>query len=276
MTATATTTAPPSHDRRSWHGAGVGVQVLVLTARSLRPLMKDPATIVFNLVQPLFMLVLFSQVFGKAMTGTVAAQGGNYINYLMPAMLVTTGIGAALQAGLTLITDLRSGMLSRLRAMPIRQGSVLFGRATAYLLRTFVQLIVLLVAGTLLFGFSPAGGLFGTLGAVLLALLVSWTLSWLFLAIAAWVRRLEVMQGLGFFAMYPLMFASSAFVPAGSLSAWLRVIAVVNPLTYAVNASRGLALALPAGGAVLAALATNALFCSAAIAIAIKGFRRPL
>lgn len=276
---TTITTAPPgtaAPAQRRWRGASYPTQILVLTGRSLRAVVKDPRVVVFSLLQPLIMLVLFSQVFGKAMMGNVAAQGGSYINYLMPAILVTTGIGAAMQSGVGLVSDMKNGVIARFRALPIGMSSVLIARSLSDLARTAVQLIVLLSVASLVFGFDPAGGLGGTLGAFGLALFVSWSLSWIFLALGAWLRKEEVMQSIGFLAMFPLMFASSAFVPVQALPDWLGVVAKINPLTYAVDASRNLSLALPTGTGVLSALATSALLCVIGIAIAVRGFRRPL
>ena len=265
----ATTAARP----QSWRGSSFPTQVLVLTGRSLRALLGDPRVVIFSLLQPLVMLVLFSQVFGKALTGSVAGQGGSYINYLLPAILVTTGIGAATQSGVGLITDMKNGVLNRFRALPIRLGSVLVARSLADLVRTAVQLVVLLLAAVVLFDFSPAGGVFGALG---LALLVSWSLGWAFLALASWVRKEEVMQSIGFLAMFPLMFASSAFVPMAALPGWLQLVATINPLTYAIDASRHLALAMPVGGGVLSAAGTSGLVLVLGAAAALRGFRRPL
>jgi ABC-2 type transport system permease protein len=275
VTVPETTDEPILRSRRDWHGAGVVTQVRVLTGRSLRALIKDPRVIIFSLLQPLIMLVLFSQVFGKAMLGSVAGQGGSYINYLMPAILVTTGIGSSLQSGVGLITDMKNGVLARFRSLPIRLGSVLLARSLADLVRTAAQLVILLLAATVLFDFSPAGGFLGVLGALLLSLLVSWSLTWVFLAIASWVRKEEVMQSVGFLAMFPLMFASSAFVPVSALPGWLQVVATINPLTYAVNASRNLSLAMPIGNGVVSALATSALLCVVGVGFALRGFRRP-
>lgn len=259
-----------------WRGSSFPTQVLVLTGRSLRALLGDPRVVIFSLLQPLVMLVLFSQVFGKALMGSVAGQGGTYINYLLPAILVTTGIGAATQSGVGLITDMKNGVLNRFRALPIRLASVLVARSIADLVRTAVQLVVLLLAAVLLFGFSPAGGVLGTLGALGLALLVSWSLGWAFLALASWVRKEEVMQSIGFLAMFPLMFASSAFVPMAALPNWLQLVAEINPLTYAIDASRHLALAMPVGTGVLSAAATSGLVLFLGAAAAVRGFRRPL
>ncbi|WP_017973221.1 ABC transporter permease [Actinopolyspora halophila] len=279
---TTTLTAPrdrsegTEHDRRDWHGANVWTQVTVLTGRSLRAVLRDPRIVVFSLLQPLIMLTLFSQVFGKALMGSIASQTDSYINYLMPAILVTTGIGASLQSGVGLITDMKNGVLGRFRALPIRLGTVLVARSLADLFRTAVQLVVLLLAASVLFGFAPEGGLTGTVSAWLLALLVSWSLTWVFLAIASWVRKEEVMQSVGFLAMFPLMFASSAFVPLDALPGWLRIVARINPLTYAVDASRDLCLALPVGSGVWSALGTSVLLLVIGAVFAVRGFRRPL
>ncbi|ASU77494.1 ABC transporter permease [Actinopolyspora erythraea] len=263
-----------SPDRANWHGASVWTQIVVLTGRSLRAVVKDPRIVVFSLLQPLIMLTLFSQVFGKALMSSI--QTGSYINYLMPAILVTTGIGASLQSGVGLITDMKNGVLGRFRALPIRMGSVLLARSLADLFRTAVQLVILLCAAAVLFGFSPEGGFLGTFSAWLLALMVSWSLTWVFLAIASWVRKEEVMQSVGFLAMFPLMFASSAFVPLDALPNWLSVVARVNPLTYAVDASRDLSLALPVGTGVLSAVGASAVLLVVGAFFAVKGFRRPL
>jgi ABC-2 type transport system permease protein len=202
--------------------------------------------------------------------------GVSYIDYLMPAILVTTGVGAALQSGIGLVSDMKNGVLARLRSLPINPGSVLIARSLSDLIRTAIQLVILLAAAVLLFDFSPAAGLLGVVPAFLLALAVSWALSWVFLAVGAWVRNAESMQSVGFLAMFPLMFASSAFVPIDGLPGWLRVIATINPLTYAVDASRNLALGLPVGSGVVAALAASAGLLLVGAVAAVRGFRRPL
>lgn len=278
MTTTARpmTTAATRTRRGTWRGAGFATQIRVLTGRSLTALVNDPRLIVFSMLQPLIMLTLFSQVFGKAMLGSVGAIGGSYINYLMPAILVTTGIGAALQSGVGLITDMKNGVLARFRALPISMTSVLIARSMADLTRTTVQLVILLIAAALLFGFAPAGGLVGIVAALLLSLFVAWSLTWVFLALACWVRKEEAMQSIGFLAMFPLMFASSAFVPLKVLPTWLQVVGTINPLTYAINASRNLTLALPVGTGVLAAVLTSVLLAVLGIGFAIAGFRRPI
>lgn len=259
-----------------WRGTGTTQQIGILTGRSLRALMGDPKLVAFSVLQPLIMLLLFSQVFGSMASSANFPAGVSYIDYLMPAILVTTGVGAALQSGIGLVSDMKNGVLARLRSLPINPGSVLVARSLSDLIRTAIQLVILLTAAVVLFDFSPAGGLLGVAPAFLLALAVSWALSWVFLAVGAWVRNAESMQSVGFLAMFPLMFASSAFVPIDGLPGWLRVIATINPLTYAVDASRNLALDLPVGSGVVAALAASAGLLLVGAVAAVRGFRRPL
>ena len=274
---TATMTTPdiaPALPR--WRGTGLIDQIAILTGRSLRALVNDPKLLVLSLLQPLIMLLLFSQVFGSMAGGAAFPAGVSYIDYLMPAILVTSGVGAALQSGIGLVTDMKNGVLGRLRSLPVSNVSVLVARSLSDLVRTAVQLVVLLLAATVLFDFSPAGGVLGVLPAFLLALAVSWALSWVFLAVGAWVRNAESMQTVGFLAMFPLMFASSAFVPVDGLPVWLRVVATINPLTYAVDASRNLALGLPVGNGVVGALAASVGLLVVGVVAAVRGFRRPL
>lgn len=271
-----TATVESTLTRQPWRGTGIGRQIGILTGRSLRALISDPKLVIFSVLQPLIMLLLFSQVFSSMAQTASFPAGVSYINYLMPAILITTGVGASLQSGIGLVTDMKNGVLARLRSLPLDPSSVLVARGLSDLIRTAIQLVILLVSAVVLFDFSPTGGLTGVLFAFLLALAVSWSLSWIFIAVGTWVRNAESMQSLGFLAMFPLMFASSAFVPLDGMPGWLRVIATINPLTYAVDASRNLALAMPVGYGVVAALALAAGLTVVGIVTAVRGFQRPL
>jgi ABC-2 type transport system permease protein len=265
----------PVETRSAWRGSGFGTQVLVLTQRSLRALVSDPRMVFFSLLQPLIMLTLFSQIFSSIANTPGFPAGVNYIDYLMPAILVNTAMQSALQAGVGLVTDMKNGVLARFRSLPIRMGSVLVARSLSDLVRTAIQLLVMMLFAVLVFGFSPAGGILGVGAALALSLLVGWGLGWVFLAIASWLRNAELMQTVGFLAMFPLMFASSAYVPISGLPGWLQTFANLNPLTHAVDAARGLALAQPVTG-VAAAIITSLVIAAVGGAFAVKGFRKPL
>lgn len=273
---TATMARPETPDVRvPWQGSGLLTQILVLTGRSLRPVLRDPRTLVFSLMQPLLMLVLFSQVFRIIAEGPAFPKGVAYIDYLLPAIMVTTATMVGVQAGVGLTSDMKNGVLARFRSMPVSPAAVLVARSIADLTRGLIELIVMLLAAALLFGFAPAGGLFGVLGALLLALAVGWSLGWLFLAAAAWLRESTTAQMVGMMALFPLQFASSAFVPIQSLPGWLQVVAEVNPISYAINASRDLALGNPVGSGVSSALLVSAGIALVGATLAVRGFKRP-
>jgi ABC-2 type transport system permease protein len=255
-------------------GSGVLTQVRVLTGRSLRRL-RDPRIVVMSLVQPMIMMTLFSQVFQGIAASPGFPTGVNYIDYLLPAIMVTTASQAAMWSGAGLATDLKNGALARFRTLPISMTSVLVGRSLFDLVRSAIQLIVLAVAATALYGYDPAGGIVGTGIAVLIGLAVGTGVSWVFLALASWVRNVELMQMLGFLVIFPLMFASSAFVPIAGLPPWLQVVATANPLTYAIDAARGWALAEPVLGTTLSALLAAGVLIFGAAAVAARGVRKP-
>lgn len=258
-----------------WIGARVRVQISVLCGRTLRILVNDPQLVLFSLAQPLIMLTLFSQVFASIANTASFPAGVSYVDYLMPAILVTTGIGSAMQSGVSLVSEMDNGLLKRLRVMPVAPSAVLLARSLADVIRTAVQLAILAVAAVLLFGFRPAGGILGTFTSVLLTLYVNWSLTWIFLALAARLRSPDAMQMAGSLAMFPLMFASSAYVPVDALPEWLRAVAVVNPLTYAVDAARALTMSTPAGLELLAACLTSLVIAAAGMHVAVRAFRRP-
>ncbi|ACU35078.1 ABC transporter permease [Actinosynnema pretiosum subsp. pretiosum] len=271
-----TLAAPPTATARSrWRGTGFGTQVLVLTQRSLRALVSDPRMILFSVLQPLVMLALFSQIFSSIAQTPGFPAGVDYIDYLLPAILVNTAMQSALQAGVGLVSDMKNGVLARFRSLPIRPGSVLVARSLSDLVRTTGQLLLMVLFAAVLFGFSPSGGVVGVGAALLLALAVGWGLGWVFLAVGAWLRNTELMQTVGFLAMFPLMFASSAYVPVGNLPGWLQAVASLNPLTHAVDAARSLSLAQPAEG-VLSALVATAVLAAAGWWAAERGFKRPM
>jgi len=259
---------------RNWRGSGLVTQVRLLTARSLRTLVTDPRSVMLALLQPVILLVLFSQVFKSLASTSSFPAGVSYIDYLVPAILVNTAMQSALLSGVGLTTDMTNGVVARFRAMPISMGSVLTARSITDLIRAFVQLALMITLAVLLFGFAPAGGAPGVIATVALALAVSWGLGWVFLAVATWLRNADLMQNIGFLVMFPLMFASSAFVPIAALPGWLQAVAQANPLTYAINAARDLTLGRAAGSAPAVAAGLTLALAAAGFAVAFEGIRR--
>ncbi|WNE94155.1 ABC transporter permease [Streptomyces luomodiensis] len=260
----------------AWHGSGPGTQLLILTQRSVKAHLAHRRTLVLAMLQPVFMLLLLSQVFGSIVDLGHLPDGVSYLDYLLPALLVTTGIGPAIASGIGLVRDMDNGAVARLRTLPINASLLLFARSFADLLRSTAQLAILVVVAVVFMGADPAGGALGLIAALLLTCVVVWALTWIFLALAAWLRSAEAMQSTAYLVTFPLMFASSAFVPVDRMPGWLQVLATCNPLSYAMDASRALCLDQPLGAQVWSSLAASALVALAGSSAAVWGFRRPL
>ncbi|XVS61923.1 ABC transporter permease [Actinosynnema sp. CA-299493] len=249
--------------------------MLVLTSRSVRVYLGDPRLVVLGVLQPLLVFLVFSQLFGGMLQSSARFPPGvSYLDYLLPAIMMTTGIGSALQSGVGLVEDLANGIVVRLRSMPVRPVAVLLARSAGDLMNLTGQLFLLLALALVISAGVPAGGLAGLLGAFLMTMAIGWSLGWVFLAIATWLRNASAMQSIGMMAMFPLMFASSAYVPLAGLPDWLRLVALVNPLTHGVDAIRGLVLGTSVGHSVWFALAAGACVCLVSVRIAVRGFTR--
>ncbi|HWE89933.1 MAG TPA: ABC transporter permease [Pseudonocardiaceae bacterium] len=239
---------------RPWSSSGFGSQVWVLTVRSLRTVFGDFKLVFFGLLQPVVLLLLFSQVFKGVGSLPSVSVYRTYVNYLMPATLVNIAMTTAMSSGVGLLAEIYTGFIGRLRAMPINMLSVLVARTLSDAVRLAVQLVVIVVAAVLFLDFRPAGVL-GITAATALSVVAGWGLGWLFVAIATWQNKPETMQAVSFIVMFPLMFASNAYMPVQALPGWLQLVAKGNPLTYVISAERELSLGLPIDSALPIALA---------------------
>ncbi|WP_216206337.1 ABC transporter permease [Amycolatopsis aidingensis] len=257
-----------------WPGSGLATQVFMLTARAVRPL-RQPGMVFASLIEPLIILLLFGGVFQVLGTVPSFPDGVDYIDYLMPAVLVIATLTNGVNSGTALINDLRNGMITRLRAMPIRLLSVLLARSFADSVRALSQLVLISVLSALIFGFAPPGGLLGTLGAVLIAVLIGWTISWVFITLAAVLRNGQILTAITTVVTFPLMFASNAFITLEALPGWLRVIAEVNPVSHAISTARDAALGTVQFGQVLQTMGICLLAVTLLATIANRAFKRP-
>jgi ABC-2 type transport system permease protein len=268
--------APASATRARWPGSSVGAQILILTDRSLRALIREPQLVVFGLMQPVILLFLFTQVFANLLMTPHFPQGISYVDYLVPAVLIDNAVQSSLQSGVGLVEDLKNGVVSRLRSLPIQPASLLIARSLSDLCRSAVQIVLILVLAIALLGYTPKGGITGILISIGLTLVVSWALGWVFLAVGTWIRKAEPMQTINGIALFPLMFASSAYVPVADLPTWLQIVARANPLTYAVDATRAVALGIPGSTALAPAVVISLVIVVVSFGFAVLGFRRPL
>ncbi len=230
---------------------------------------RQPEMLSFAVIMGVFFLLLFNYVFGGAI-GTGA--GVDYLQFLVPGVLVITALQGAQQTSTGLAADLAQGVTRRFKSLPMTQGAVIAGRTVADAARNAVSLI-LVVPVALLMGYRFAS-VAGAVAAIALTVVVGYAFSWLGAAIAAKVRDPEMVGMLSMFWLFPLMLASTAFAPAQSMPGWLQGFAIHQPISVAVDAVRTLANGDPAGADVLAALTWTVVMLAVLIPVSSRLYRR--
>ena len=274
---TAAITAPTVQGER--HGGGVLTRArwvvsdtLTLTRRNLLAITRIPEALFFSTIQPIMFVLLFRYVFG----GAIAIPGGlPYVDYLMPGIFVQTVAFGAVSTSIGLAEDLQKGLIERFRALPMSRGAVLTGRTTADVVRN-VFVVILITAVGYAVGFRIGTNVAYFLCGVLLILFFAYSLSWGFAYIGLSAPNAETAQVMVFPLIFPLLFASSAFVPIRYMPGWLQAFAYHQPVTQVVNAARSLMVGgvLHDAGAVDAAL----LWCAGLLVVlapaAVRKYRK--
>src|SRR4051794_811336 len=212
----------------------------VVTGRNLRHFIRQPQLLIFSTIQPIMFVLLFAYVFGGAVRGSLPA-GVKYIDFLLPGIFVQSVAFRATQTAVGLSEDLERGVVDRFRSMPMARSAVLLGRTIADLVRN-VMIIGLMVAVGYLIGFRFHAGLLNALASVAVVSAFGFALSWIFAFVALVVGGAEAAQSAGFVVIFPLVFASSVFVPVSSMPDWLQAFAKVSPVTLTTNTARSYAL----------------------------------
>ena len=208
---------------------------LVVARRNLTQIVRIPAVLVFELVQPVMFVLLFVYVFG----GNIILPVGfsTYTMYLMPGIIIQNAIFGSTTTAIGIAEDLKSGLVDRFRSLPMARSAMLAGRATSDLVKNFILLLVVIGIGYLV-GFSFEEGFLNALAMIVLVMAVSFTFSWVMAAIALWVKKLEAVQAAAFTGIFPLVFMSSALVPVEGMDGWVQVIARNNPISHWANLAR--------------------------------------
>ncbi len=210
---------------------------LALAWRNLLTIRRVPQLLIFATIQPLLFVLMFRYVFG----GAIDVPGVDYVNYLMPGIFAQTVAFGAISTGIGLAVDKDTGLIERLRSLPMARSAVLAGRTLADLTRN-VFVVTLMVAVGFAVGFRIETNAARLVLGVLLLLLFGFALSWIFALIGLSVANAESAQAASFPFMMPMVFASSAFVSTDTMPGWLQAFAEHQPLTAAVDAMRTLVL----------------------------------
>jgi len=223
---------------------------LVLAKRSLLRIARQPDLAVGFTVQPIMFVLLFVYVFG----GAISTPGLDYVDFLIPGIIVQSMTFGGFVTALGLSEDLKKGLIDRFRSLPMTRSAVITGRTLADGATNVVQLAVMLAVGFAV-GFRFSTSAPEVVAGILLCLLIGYAFSWVFAFIGLTASSPEAANAFGFTILFPLTFVSSAFVPVRSMPSWLQPVAENNPFTQMVNAARALFVGTPAGNSVWLAVA---------------------
>jgi ABC transporter DrrB family efflux protein len=212
----------------------------IVTVRNLRHFVRQPSLLIFSTIQPIIFVLLFVYVFGGAV-GRALPHGVTYVDFLLPGIFVQSVTFRASQTAVGLSEDLERGVIDRFRSMPMARSAVLSGRTAADLVRNVLIVLLMVVIGYAV-GFRFTGGAAGAVASIAVVAAFGLALSWIFAFVALTVRGAEAAQSAGFVVIFPLVFASSVFVPIATFPGWLQAFAKVSPVTLTANAARSLAL----------------------------------
>jgi ABC-2 type transport system permease protein len=184
---------------------------------------------------PIMFTLLFTYLFGGALAGSPT----EYLQFLIPGIVVQTVTMITMYTGMAVRTDISKGSFDRFRSLPIWRPSVLVGMLMADSVRYTAASAVIVVLGVIL-GFRPQGGPAGVLAAVVLVLVFAFALSWLWTAFAFKVQTPEAVMQMSMTVLFPLVFASNIFVNPETMPTWVQAVVNHNPVTHLTTASRAL------------------------------------
>jgi ABC-2 type transport system permease protein/oleandomycin transport system permease protein len=244
---------------------------MVIAERNLVRLVRAPDLLLAFTVQPVMFVLLFVYVFGGAIR--VPGFYASYADFLLPGIIVQNIAFGGFVTALGLNEDLHKGLIDRFRSLPMARAAVLAGRTLADVVTNMLSVAVLLATG-LIIGFSFNAGIVEIVGGIGLLLLFGYAFSWVFALLGLLVSSPEAANSLGFIAVFPLTFISSAFVPPASMPGALRWFADINPFTIVVNAMRALWVGAPAGNSIWGAVVWSFVLIAIFAPLAVWRYRR--
>jgi ABC-2 type transport system permease protein len=202
--------------------------------RGILKIRHVPEQLIDVTLTPVLFLLMFTYLFG----GAIAGSTGDYLHFILPGVLVMSVLFTTVYSGVSLNTDVTRGVVDRFRSLPIWRAAPLVGAVLGDSVRYFVGATIVVLLGLAL-GFRPESPP-GVLAAMLLVVVFSFSLAWVFTTVGMVMRAPNAVMNAGFMALFPLTFLSNAFVQPDTLPAWLKAFVDVNPISHLITASRGL------------------------------------
>ncbi len=208
---------------------------VTLAWRALLKIKHVPFQLFDVLVFPIMITVLFTYLFGGALAGSSA----NYVQFLLPGVVVQTIVFLTVYTGVGLNTDIQRGLFERFRSLPIWQPAPIVGALVGDLMRYSLAALVVVLVGLLL-GFRPEAGASGVILAIALMMVFASAVSWIWIIVGFLVRTPESVMTSSFLLLFPLTFVSNIFVDPATMPGWLQTVVAINPITHLTSAARGL------------------------------------
>ncbi|WP_405017112.1 ABC transporter permease [Kitasatospora sp. NBC_00070] len=206
-----------------------------LTRRNLMRIKADPESMLDALLVPIIFTLLFVYVFGGALFPTRQ----EYIQYMIPGLLGTTGLNLAMAVGTGLNSDFQTGVMDRFRTLPIGRSAVLVSKIAAEMLRALVSFTIL-IGFAMILGLEIKAGFLHLFAAVGLSLMFGMSIIWISMLLGMSLRSVQAVQGVSMMVIMPLQFGSSIFAPTGTMPGWLQTFTNYNPLSALADACRSL------------------------------------
>lgn len=218
------------------------IDSLIMIKRSSRHIVRHVDQLLGTFFQPIMFLALFATVFGGAIKGL--PEGVNYLSFLMGGIIVQTVAFGSTTTAVAVTNDLAKGIVDRFRSLPMSNLAVLNGHVVSDVFRNAISTIVMIVTGLAL-GFRSSAGVMEWVQIAGLLLLFTLAFSWMAAIVGVIAKSIEAVQWLSFIFIFPLTFASSAFVPVEGMTGAVGAFARNQPITHLIDAIRSLMLGTP-------------------------------
>jgi ABC-2 type transport system permease protein len=215
--------------------AGALAAALTFGWRGMLKVKHVPEQLLDVTITPVMFVLMFTYLFGGAISGST----GEYLDYILPGILVMSVLFTTVYSGVALNTDLTKGVVDRFRSLPIWRPAPLVGSLLGDSVRYVIAGTVIIVLGVIL-GYRPGAGAGGAVAALALVVLFAFGLSWVFTTLGLLLRTPNAVMNAGFMGIFPLTFLSNVFVEPDTLPPALEAFVDVNPISILATASRGL------------------------------------
>lgn len=203
--------------------------------RALLKIKHVPEQLVDVTMFPIMFTLMFTYLFGGALAGSTQ----EYLQFLLPGILVQANVMITMNTGITLNTDIQKGVFDRFRSLPVWRPSPLVGALLGDVMRYSIGSAIVITLGLVL-GFRPEGGAVGVVLSVALLLVFSFCLSWLWTMLSLILRTPNSVAGVSMMVMFPLTFVSNIFVDPKTMPGWMQAVVEVNPISQLATVVRGL------------------------------------